>query len=95
MARLLVDDEVLKGSKLPTNRQVIQCMKFHQQFKNLNQWETAESVLKQVKLYYANANLEDRLIADDSAKKKIIRYVKKDNLTRKPKSVLRKTKKYK
>ena len=53
------------------------------------------SVLKQVKLNYAKANLEDRLIADDSAKKKIIRYVKKDNLIRKSKSTLRKTKKYK
>ena len=47
-------------------------MKFHRQFKILDPWESAESVLKQVKLYYAKANLEDRLIADDAAKNKII-----------------------
>ena len=69
---ITVDDEVLEESKLPTNRQVIRCMKFHRQLKNLNQWESAESVLEQVKLYYAKANLEDRLIADDSAKKKFV-----------------------
>ena len=51
--KITVDDEVLKGSKLPTNKQVIRCMKFYQQFKKLSQWKSAESVLKQVKLYYA------------------------------------------
>ena len=31
--KITVDDEVLKGSKLPPYRQVIRCMKFHQYLK--------------------------------------------------------------
>ena len=80
--KITSDDAILKGAKLPTNLQVIRCMKYHQQFENLNQWDSAEVVLKQVKLYYAKANLEDRLISDSSAKKKLIRYLTKDNVTR-------------
>ena len=70
--KITSDDAILKRAKLPTNLQVIRCMKYHQQFENLNQWDSAEVVLKQVKLYYAKANLEDRLISDSSAKKKLI-----------------------
>ena len=69
-------------------------MKYHQQFENLNQWDSAEVVSKQVKLYYAKANLEDRLISDSSAKKKLIRYLTKDNFTRKTSVTLQKTEKY-
>lgn len=93
--KITPDDAVLKGLKLPTNKQVIRCMKYHQQFEDLNQWESAEAVLKQVKLYYAKANLEDRLIKDKGAKEKLLRYLKKDNLTRKPNTTLRQTKKFK
>ena len=92
--KITSDDAILKGAKLPTNLQVIRCMKYHQQFENLNQWDSAEVVLKQVKLYYAKANLEDRLISDSSAKKKLIRYLTKDNFTRKTSVTLWKTEKY-
>ena len=89
------DDAVLKGAKLPTNKQVIRCMKYHQHFENLSQWESAEAVVQQVKVYYAKVNLEDRLITDTAAKQKLIRYLKKDDLTRKPNSTLRKTERFK
>ena len=92
--KITSDDAILKGAKLPTNLQVIRCMKYDQQFENLNQWDSAEVVLKQVKLYYAKANLEDRLISDSSAKKKLIRYLTKDNFTRKTSVTLWKTEKY-
>ena len=92
--KITSDDAILKRAKLPTNLQVIRCMKYHQQFENLNQWDSAEVVLKQVKFYYAKANLEDRLISDSSAKKKLIRYLTKDNFTRKTSVTLRKTEKF-
>jgi len=40
--KITFKDAEIKGTKLPTNKQVIRWMKYYQQFENLNQWESSE-----------------------------------------------------
>ena len=72
------DDEVLKGAKLPTIRNVVRCVRYHVQ-QGMSLFEASKKVYPQIKNFYVKAGLKDKIINDKSAINKLKRYVEKDN----------------
>ena len=75
------DDEVLKGAKLPTIRNVVRCVRYHVQQGNgfMSLFEASKKVYPQIKNFYVKAGLKDKIINDKSAINELKRYVEKDN----------------
>ena len=75
------DDEVLKGAKLPTIRNVVRCVRYHVQQGNgsMSLFEASKKIYPQIKNLYVKAGLKDEIINDKSAINKLKRYVEKDN----------------
>lgn len=70
------DDSKIKGSKLPTNLQVLRCMMYHIEeglHENRTKWKSSKLVLSQLKEFYGKANIP--IISERKACEKIIKLI--------------------